>query len=446
MFSRVLIANRGEIALRILRACSEMGIETVCVYSQADRNMRYLEWATESVCIGPAPSVDSYLSIPHILSAAEITDVDAIHPGYGFLAESSQFAEICEASNITFIGPSSRVMSLMGNKSEARRVARENKVPIVPGSEGPIQNDDDAVRLAREIGYPVMVKAVSGGGGRGMRVAHNDMSLKNMLSLARSEAQSAFKDPAVYVEKLVTNARHIEVQILGDKHGSVIHLGERDCSVQRRNQKLIEETPSPGISSQTRKEVTQYATKLAKAVGYESAGTIEFLVSSGGDIFFLEMNTRLQVEHPVTEMVTGMDLVKEQIRVATGERLGIQQRHVRNTGVAIECRINAEDPDAGFRANPGPIKELYVPGGPGVRVDTHVEAGYSVPPYYDSLIAKLIVYQPDRTQALQCLERALQEFRIVGIPTTIAFYRKLIRHGHYIDGQFTTTFVDEMLQ
>lgn len=446
MFSRVLIANRGEVAVRIMRACHELGVETVCVYSTGDAGARYLSWADEAVCIGPAASIESYLNVPHILSAAEITDVDAIHPGYGFLAESAQFAEICEASNITFIGPSSETMALMGNKSEAKRIASQNRVPIVPGSDGPVESDEQAVQVAREIGYPVMIKAVAGGGGRGMRIAHNDISMKNMLALARNEAQQAFKDPSIYVEKLVENSRHIEVQIVADQHGNIVHVGERDCSIQRRHQKLIEETPSPGISSQSRNDVLRYATRLAKSVGYYSLGTVEFLVTGTGEIYFLEMNTRLQVEHPVTEMVSGIDLVKEQIRIATGERLSQQQRHIRLKGVAIECRINAEDPSAQFRTCPGTIKGLYVPGGPGVRVDTHVHAGYAVSPYYDSLIAKLIVCQPTRQEALACMQRALGEFEVEGIPTTIPFYEDIIQHGGYESGQFNTGFVDGFLQ
>lgn len=446
MFSRILVANRGEVALRIIRACAELGIETVAVYSQADANAKYLEIADDAVCIGPAPASESYLNIPHIISAAEITNVDAIHPGYGFLAEDPNFAEICEESNIVFIGPHSDVMRKMGNKAEARRIARENKIPTIPGSEGLVDGEEDALELAHEIGYPVMIKAAAGGGGRGMRIAHNDISLKNMFALARQEAGSSFKDSSLYIEKLVEGARHVEVQILADEHGNVIHLGERDCSIQRRYQKLIEETPSPGIDDGVRGSLTKAAVRLCKAVGYSNVGTVEFLVDGEDNFYFMEMNTRLQVEHPITEQVTGVDLVKEQIKSALGEKLSYQQKRLEWDGVSIECRINAENPADDFKTCPGRISEFVPPGGQGVRVDSHACGGYQVPPFYDSMIAKLIVHQKSRKEALSCLRRALAEFTIEGIKTTIPFYRELIQHGGYISGDFDINFVSEILE
>jgi len=446
MFTRVLVANRGEIALRILRACKELGIEAVAVYSKADAGAKYLELADDAVCIGPPQPGESYLNIAHIISAAEITNVDAIHPGYGFLAEDDTFAEICEESNIVFIGPRSEVMRKMGNKAEARKIAQENRVPVIPGSEGLVADEEQALDLAHQLGYPVMIKAAAGGGGRGMRIAHNDISLKNMLAVARSEADAAFKDSSVYVEKVVEAARHVEVQILADQHDNVLHLGERDCSIQRRFQKLIEETPSPGIDADLRNKITRAAVRIARAVDYTNAGTVEFLVDGEGQFFFMEMNTRLQVEHPVTEEVTGLDLVKEQIRVAAGEELSLQQKRVEFRGCAIECRINAENPADGFRTSPGAIRRFVPPGGRGVRVDTHCYAGYEVKPFYDSMIGKLIVHQPTRQEALACLRRALGEFVIEGIHTTIPFCRDLIQHGGYASGRFNTHFVEEFLE
>ena len=446
MFTRVLVANRGEIALRIIRACKELGVEAVAVYSKADAGSQYLELADDSVCIGPAPPAESYLNVAHIISAAEVTNVDAIHPGYGFLAEDDTFAEICEESNIVFIGPRSDVMRKMGNKAEARRIAKENRVPVIPGSEGVVGDEDEALGLAHQLGYPVMIKAAAGGGGRAMRIAHNDISLKNMLALARNEAGAAFKDSSVYVEKVVSPARHVEVQILGDSHGNVLHLGERDCSIQRRFQKLIEETPSPGIDSDLRSKITRAAVRIARAVNYTGAGTIEFLVNPEGQFFFIEMNTRLQVEHPVTEEVTGLDLVKEQIRIAAGEELTLQQKRVEFRGCAIECRINAENPADGFRASPGTVRRFNPPGGRGVRIDSHCYSGYEVKPCYDSMIGKLIVHQPTRAEALACLRRALTEFTIEGIHTTIPFYRDLINHGGYASGRFDTHFVEDFLE
>ncbi len=446
MFSRVLIANRGEIALRILRACKELGIETVVVYSKADVGSKYLDLADEPVCIGPEPAGESYLNIPHIISAAEITNVDAIHPGYGFLAEEDTFAEICEESNIIFVGPRSDVMRKLGNKIEARRIAQENKVAVIPGSDAPVEDEEQALELAHKVGYPVMIKAVAGGGGRGIRIAHNDISLKNMLALARSEADAAFKNSTVYIEKVMERARHVEVQILGDHHGNVIHLGERDCSIQRRFQKLIEETPCPGIDNDLREKITRAAVKLARSVGYTNAGTVEFLVDQNKNFYFIEMNTRLQVEHPITEQVTGVDIVKSQMRIAAGEELPLQQKRVEFEGVSIECRINAENPSDDFRTSAGTITEFVPPGGPGVRVDTHCYSGYEVTTFYDSMIAKLIVHQPTREEALACMHRALSEFVIQGIHTTIPFYRDLIQHGSYVNGDFHIRFVEEFVE
>ena len=446
MFSRVLVANRGEVALRIIRACAEMGVETVAVYSEADADARYLDIADDAVCIGPPPAAESYLNIPHIISAAEITNVDAIHPGYGFLAENANFAEICEESNIIFIGPSSEVMGQMGDKAEARRLAQENKIPTVPGSEGVVENEEEALELAHEIGYPVMIKAAAGGGGRGMRIAHNDISLKNMFALAQNEANAAFDNAALYLEKYLEHPRHVEVQILADRHGNVVHLGERDCSIQRRYQKLIEETPCPGIDDSTRKKLTKAAVRLADAVNYTNAGTVEFLVDDDGEFYFMEMNTRLQVEHPITEQVTGIDLVREQLRVAMGEELGYRQKEINFDGVSIECRITAENPHDDFRSCPGQITEYVEPGGRGVRIDTHVKGGYRVPPHYDSMVAKLIVHEKNRSAALQCLRRALAEYRIEGIDTSIPFFQDIIQHGGYLDGDFDITFVQEFME
>jgi len=446
MFSRILVANRGEVALRVIRACAELGVETVAVFSQADADAKYLDLADDAVCIGPPPPSDSYLNIAHIISAAEITNVDAIHPGWGFLAEDPNFAEICEQSNIVFIGPRSEVIRMMGDKVQARRIAMENKIPIVAGTEGVVESEDEALKFAHEAGYPVIIKAAAGGGGRGMRIAHNDISLKKMLALARNEAGNSFKNPAVYIEKLIENARHVEVQVLADQDGNVVHLGERDCSIQRRYQKLIEETPCPGIDEDLRNDLTRAAVKLARSVNYSNAGTVEFLVDRDGNYYFMEMNTRLQVEHPVTEQVTGIDLVKEQIGVALGEKLPFQQKKIGCEGVAIECRINAENPADEFSTSPGRISEFIVPGGPGVRVDTHAYCGYEVPACYDSMVAKLIVHRKSRSEALNALRRALAEFTVDGIKTTIPFYRDIIQHGGYINGDFSIEFVDEFME
>ncbi len=439
------MANRGEVALRIIRACAELGVETVAVFSEADAGARYLELADDAVCIGPASAAESYLNIPRLIATAEITNVDAIHPGYGFLSEADEFAEICEESNIVFIGPRSTVMKKMGSKVEARRIAEERKIPVLPGSSEPVEEDDKAVELAQEIGYPVMIKASAGGGGRGMRIAHNEISLRNMLALARSEAGAAFKDESVYIEKVLQNARHIEVQILGDNSGNVIHLGERDCSIQRRYQKLIEETPSPGIDDSTRSDIAKAAVNLAKSVDYTGAGTVEFLVDRSGNYYFMEMNTRLQVEHPITEIVSGVDIVKEQLKVASGEKLRFQQKRLEFRGAAIECRINAEDPSDKFQTSPGRVSQFIPPGGNGIRLDTHVYSGYTVSPFYDSMVAKLICYGPTRRDALGVLRRALDEFHVEGIKTTINFFRELIEHRGYAGGEYDTHFVEEYL-
>ncbi|MFQ5862058.1 MAG: acetyl-CoA carboxylase biotin carboxylase subunit [Candidatus Brocadiales bacterium] len=446
MFSRILVANRGEIALRVIRACKELGIETVAVCSKADEGAQYLHFADNTVCIGPSAAEQSYLNIPSIISAAEITDVEAIHPGYGFLAESSHFAEICESSNITFIGPSAKTLRTMGNKSEARRVAIANKVPVLPGSESTITNQQEALDIAHKIGYPVLIKAAAGGGGRGIRIAHNDASLVSSMAVAQREAETAFKDPSLYIEKFIERSCHVEVQILADQHGNIIHLGERDCSLQRRHQKLLEETPSPSISQHQRSELYKAAIRMAKAVNYTNAGTVEFLVDKdNGRLYFIEMNTRLQVEHPITEMVSGVDLVKEQLRIASGEHLGHKQKQIALDGVAIECRIYAEDPDNGFLPQPGRISAYQVPGGNGVRIDSHVHQGYEIPPYYDSLIGKLIVHQGTRQEAIACLRRALNEYRIEGIKTTIPLHLKIIHHPNYISGGINTAFIEDLM-
>ncbi len=445
MFSRILVANRGEIALRIIRTCKELGIETVAVYSKADKDALYLQYADAHICIGPGESEGSYLNIPSIISAAEITDIEAIHPGYGFLAENSHFAEVCESSNIVFIGPTSEVMTKMGDKTRARKIAAENKIPVIPGSESTIENQQQALKVAHEIGYPVLIKASFGGGGRGMRVAHNDISLVNSLAIAQREAKVAFKDSSIYMEKYIEPSRHIEVQVVADKYGNVIHLGERDCSIQRRHQKLVEQAPSPNIKDQLREDICKAAIKLAKAVKYTNVGTVEFLVDGEGKYYFIEMNTRLQVEHPVTEMVTGIDLVKEQIRIAHGERLNLRQKKIKSEGVSIECRINAEDPDNEFRPYAGKITMYSAPGGKGVRVDSHVCAGYEVPPYYDSLLGKLIVHKKSREEAIACMKRALTEYRIEGVKTTIPLHLNIINNARFVAGDIDTHFVENLI-
>jgi len=442
LFSRILIAARGEIALRIIRACKELGIETVAVYSEADKTSIYRRFADETICIGPSAGSESYLNIPSIIAAAEIADVEAIHPGYGFLSELSHFAEVCESSNISFIGPSPAAMELMGNKSRARELAKSCGVAIVPGSDGNVTNVEDAVAIAHEIGFPVMVKASAGGGGRGMRIARNDISLRNAFNLARSEAQAAFDDDTVYIEKLITEARHVEVQILGDHYGNIIALGERDCSLQRRHQKLIEEAPCPSIDDNARAAISEAAVKIAKAAGYYGAGTVEFLVDREANFHFIEMNCRIQVEHPVTEMVTGLDIIKEQLRIASGHKLRLKQEDVNIRGVAIECRINAEDPNNNFKPSPGKVTTYYPPGGPGVRVDSHLYAGYEVPSAYDSLVAKLIVHRNNRREAVACMKRALEEYVIEGIKTTIPLYLEIFGHSAFLSGKVDTNFID----
>ena len=444
MIKKILIANRGEIALRIIRACREMGISTVAVYSEADRDSLHVRFADEDVCIGPPAGTESYLNIPRIIAAAEVTDADAIHPGYGFLAENARFAEICESCDIRFIGPSADVIRRMGNKAAARRTMIEAGVPVIPGTEGLVQSETEALRAAREIGYPVMIKAASGGGGKGMRVAYNDTSFTEGLQSARAEAEAAFGDPGIYLEKMIQSGRHIEIQLIGDSHGNVVHLGERDCSVQRRHQKLIEESPSPAITPAVRLEMGRTAVLGARKVGYQSAGTIEFLLDSDGNFFFMEMNTRIQVEHPVTEAVTGTDLVKAQIMAAAGEPLPFAQEDIVVRGHAIECRLNAENPDRGFIPSPGTIDSFHVPGGPGVRVDTHAHDGYVVSPHYDSLIAKVICHGNDRAEAIARMKRALSEFVIEGIFTTIPFHLKVLDHPRFVAGDINVCFVDEM--
>lgn len=446
MFQRILVANRGEIALRVIRACRDLGIEVVAVYSDADRGAPYLELADDAICIGPAPAAESYLNIPRLISAAEIADVQAIHPGYGFLSENPHFAEVCRECRIEFIGPPQEAMRMLGNKNEARKLAQQARVPVVPGSEGLIDSEAEAVKLAHQIGFPVLIKAAAGGGGRGMRVARNDISLKAGLKAAQQEAEKAFKDGSVYLEKYIEQPRHVEIQILGDRHGNVVHLFERDCSLQRRHQKLVEESPAPHLPPAVREEMCSAAVRLAKAAGYYSAGTCEFLVDRDNRFYFIEVNARIQVEHPVTELVTGIDLVREQIRIAAGEPLGYGQDQIRHQGAAIECRINAEDPANDFRPCPGIITRWQAPGGPGVRLDTHVSTGYRIPPNYDSLIAKLLVYQPTRERALAVMRRALAEFVIEGIKTTIPLHREIFNNSAFVEGQVDTTFIERNWQ
>jgi acetyl-CoA carboxylase, biotin carboxylase subunit len=444
MFKKILIANRGEIALRIIRACQEMGIETIAVYSEADRDSLHVRFADDSICIGPAPASESYLNIPRIISAAEITDAEAIHPGYGFLAENAHFAEVCESCNIEFIGPSYNAISLMGDKSQARATMDAHKIPTIPGSEGTVDDSEKAMKVAHKLGYPVMIKAASGGGGRGMRVAHTDVSLVQSFTTAQAEAEKSFGDRRLYIEKLVLEPRHIELQILADKFGNVIHLGERDCSLQRRHQKVIEESPSPAVDAELRKRMGDVAIKAAKAVGYYSAGTIEFLLDKEKNFYFMEMNTRIQVEHPVTEMVTGIDVLKEQIRIAAGEKLTIKQKDIKITGHAIECRINAEDPSNQFMPSPGKITGFHMPGGPGIRVDSHVYGEYVVPAFYDSLLAKLIAHGVDRQEAMAKMRRALNEFVVEGIKTNISLQQLLLEDAAFIKGDFNTGRIDEL--
>ena len=445
MIQKVLIANRGEIALRVIRACRELGIKTLAVYSEADVQSLHVQLADEAICIGGPKSSDSYLRGDRIISAAEIADVDAIHPGYGFLSENAKFAEQCESCNIKFIGPKSKSIRIMGDKAIAKDTVRKAGVPTVPGSDGPIDSEAEAVKLARKIGYPVIIKAVAGGGGRGMRIAHNDVSFAKEFHVARAEAEKAFGNGSVYIEKYIEKPRHIEFQILADAHGKVIHLGERDCSVQRRHQKLIEESPSPFLNSDLRKKMGKAAVRAAEAAEYENAGTIEFLVDAKGNFYFIEMNTRIQVEHPVTEEVTGIDLIKQQIRVANGEKLGFDQGDVRWSRHAIECRINAEDPARNFAPSPGTISLYYAPGGIGVRVDSHVYSGYTIPPYYDSMIGKLICVGDTRRIALQRCYRALSEYLVRGIKTTIPLHKAIMSDPTFIDGKATTAYMEDFM-
>ena len=440
MFKKVLIANRGEIALRIIRVCKQFGIKTVAVYSQADRDSLHVRFADEAVCIGPPPGKESYLKIPRIIAAAEITNVDAIHPGYGFLAENASFAEICTTSGIKFIGPSPEMISAMGDKALAKETMKKAGVPVVPGSDGVINSPGEALEIAKGIGFPVIIKAVAGGGGRGMRIVREEAEMETAFKTAQHEAEQGFSNPAVYMEKYIERPRHIEIQVFGDQHGNVIHLGERDCSIQRRHQKLIEESPSPFLDDAVREKMGQAAIAGCKAVNYENAGTIEFLVDKNKNFYFMEMNTRIQVEHPVTEEVTGHDLIKLQLRVASGEKL--PRRKIKPTGHAIECRINAEDPYTNFRPSPGLVTDFHLPGGFGVRVDTHCYTGYHVPPYYDSLIAKLVVYAQTRDGAINKMVSALDEFMIEGIKTTIPFHRQVMRDEKFRQGTFDTSFLE----
>jgi len=445
MFEKVLIANRGEIALRVIRACKELGIRTLAVYSDADVDSLHVQLADEAICIGAAPSSESYLKIDRIMSAAEVGDVDAIHPGYGFLAENAHFAEVVESCKIKFIGPPSHVIQKMGDKDVARACARKFGVPVTPGSDGVVETDKDAVKIAKKIGYPVMIKAVAGGGGRGMRAAHNETSLMAGFHSARLEAEKAFGTPSVYIEKLIVNPHHIEFQIVADSHGRVVHLGERDCSIQRRNQKVIEECPSPIMTPGLRKKMGNAAVKLAKSVGYENTGTIEFLVDEDRRFYFMEMNTRLQVEHTITEEVYGCDLVKEQIRIAAGEPLSPHVAHAVPRSHAIQCRINAEDPAHNFQASPGRIAFYYAPGGRGVRIDSHAYTGYVVPAYYDSLIGKIITIGATRSSAIDRMRRALDEYYVTGIKTTVPFHAAIMRSGEFREGKYDTGFVERIM-
>lgn len=442
MFQRILIANRGEIALRIIRACRELGIASVAVFSEADRGAHYLDLADEAWCIGPAPASDSYLLINNIISAAEIGNVQAVHPGYGFLAENAHFAKICRECNIEFIGPPHEAMSQLGDKVSARDIARAADVPCVPGSDGLIEDVNEAVKIANEIGYPVLIKATAGGGGKGMRVAGNEVSLRAGLQAASAEAEKAFSNPGVYLEKFVERPRHVEVQILADTHGNVVHLWERDCSMQRKHQKLIEESPAPNLPQDVRENICSSAVRLVKQAGYHNAGTVEFIVDKDYNFYFIEVNARIQVEHPVTELVTGIDLIKQQILVAAGEKLAFTQDEIPCNGSAIELRVNAEDPENDFRGSPGKISKLRLPGGPGVRFDSHVYEGYTISPYYDSMIGKLIVHKPTREESIDGMKRCLREFVVEGIKTTLPLAKKMFNNSNFVEGTVDTTFVE----
>jgi acetyl-CoA carboxylase, biotin carboxylase subunit len=448
MFEKVLVANRGEIAVRIIRACKELNIRTVAVYSEADANSMHVQMADEAICIGKAPASESYLRIDRLISAAEVTDVDAIHPGYGFLSENAHFAEVCESCNIRFIGPSPRAMQALADKAVSRALAKKAGVATPPGSEGAVEKEQDALLIAKRIGYPVIIKAIAGGGGRGMRVAHNDISLVKGFHTARTEAEKAFGNSGVYIEKFIENPHHIEFQILGDHKGRIIHLGERDCSIQRRNQKVVEETPSPLIDNKFKKlrdKMGKAAVRIAELAHYTNAGTVEFIVDNNGNFYFLEVNKRIQVEHPITEEVTGIDLVRYQIMIAMGEPLRHSQGDIKFEGHAIECRINAEDPFDDFRPSPGRIEMYYSPGGRGVRIDSHAYAGYTIPPNYDSMIGKLITYGKDRREAMDKMSRALGEYMLTGVKTTISFQQAILQDPNFRRGVYSTNFIEQLL-
>ena len=446
MFNKILIANRGEVALRIIRACKELDIRTVAVYSQPDINSLHVKFADEAICIGSAASANSYLNIPSIISAAEIADVEAIHPGYGFLAEDAHFAEICESCKIKFIGPTPENIRLMGDKMAAKNSAKRAGIPTIPGSSAVIKTKEEALKVAKEVRYPVIIKAAAGGGGKGMRICHNDVRLISAFLTAQREAEAAFGNPDVYIERYIEKPRHIEIQILGDAHGHIVHLGERDCTIQRRHQKLIEETPSPLLDNKLRKRMGEAAVKCAKTIGYVNAGTIEFLLDEDNSFYFMEMNTRIQVEHPVTEAVTGIDIVKEQIRISSGEKIAYKQDDIKFSGSAIECRINAEDPDNDFMPSPGRIDTLMIPGGFGVRFDSHVYPGYEISPYYDSMIGKLIIHGRTRAETIKICKRALDEFVIEPIKTTIPFHRRIMSNPAFLRGKFSTDFVERLFE
>jgi acetyl-CoA carboxylase biotin carboxylase subunit len=446
MFSRILIANRGEIALRIIRACQELGVETVAVFSQADKDAPYVKQATEAVCIGPPSATASYLNIPAIISAAEITDVEAIHPGYGFLAENDHFAEVCRDCGIGFIGPSPEAMRKLGNKIEAREIAKKAKVAIVPGSKEALKDETEALKLANQMGYPVILKAAAGGGGRGMRVVHNDISMHGAFAAARAEAEACFNNGTLFVEKFIIEPRHIEVQVVSDSHGNVLHFYERDCTIQRRHQKLIEEAPCGILDDKTREDLCKAAIRVVKQTSYVGAATVEFLLDKNNNFYFIEVNTRIQVEHPVTEVVTGQDLIKLQLMVASGDRLELRQKDIKLNGNAIECRINAEDPARDFAPSPGKIVEYIPPGGPGVRLDTHVHQGYTISPYYDSMIAKLIVHRDSRDSAINTMKRALREYRIAPIKSTIPICLEILRHNLYVENKIDTSFIEKHME
>ena len=442
MFKRILIANRGEIALRIMRACREMGIETVAIYSEADRGAQYLELADEAYCVGPAKSGQSYLKIDRVISAAEVGNAQAIHPGFGFLSENAHFNDVVRKCGFVFIGPSPEAMRQLGDKNTAKQLARKSKVPCVPGSEGLIPDENEAARIAGEIGYPVLIKATAGGGGRGMRVAADAAGIKSAFNQARTEAEAAFGNPEVYMEKYVENPRHVEVQVIADHHGNAVHLWERDCSTQRRHQKIIEESPSPFLKPETRKALCEAAVRMVQGAGYTNAGTVEFIVDKHQNFYFIEVNARIQVEHPVTEMVTGIDLIKQQIKVAAGEKLPWTQDEIPAKGHSIECRINAEDPAKNFQPSPGKITQMFVPGGYGVRFDSHAHPGYVVPAHYDSMIAKLIVHQANRADAIACMKRALRELRIEGIKTTVPRLLDILEHQAFVNAEVDTRFIE----